>query len=144
MMLDKKNLSKLKFIYRLFYDSTDKKLHCEKYPVIYINSKVVYYKNVRKGETLGVIDLTMLQDISISEWYERKGDTIVTNINFYALYFSDAGNNCKQILEKLNAGLTEKNKLREKKMAEEALQKKYREYEKALVAYEEKYGKFKG
>ena len=84
----------------------------------------------------------MLQDISISEWYERKGNTIATNINFYALYFADVGNNCNQILSEINIVLEEKNKLREKKMAEEALQKKYREYEKALAAYEEKYGKF--
>lgn len=142
-MLDKKNLSKIKFIYRLFYDSTDKKLHCEKYPVIYINSKVIYYKNVRKGENLGVIDLNMLQDISISEWYERKGDTIATNINFYALYFADAGNNCKQILAELNAGLEERNRIKEKMKAKEELIKKKGEYESALAAYEEKYGKFK-
>jgi hypothetical protein len=45
------DLSKRKYIYRI-YSSEDCVIHCEKHPVIYINSKVVYYKDHRKQEYL--------------------------------------------------------------------------------------------
>lgn len=50
-MLDKKNLSKIKYIYRIY--SADNMLHLERYPVVYINSEVVYYKEARKNAWLG-------------------------------------------------------------------------------------------
>lgn len=45
------DLSKRKYIYRI-YSSEDRVIHCEKHPVIYINSFVVYYKDHRKQEYL--------------------------------------------------------------------------------------------
>lgn len=38
------DLSKVKYIYRIYESYPDGKLHCEKYPVIYINKEVTYFK----------------------------------------------------------------------------------------------------
>ena len=42
----KKNLSKCKYIYRIYKENNS--FHIEKYPIVYINSEVVYFKNGRK------------------------------------------------------------------------------------------------
>lgn len=49
--MDKNNLSKLKYIYRI-YESEDKKLHLERYPIVYINQEVVYFKTGRDNMKL--------------------------------------------------------------------------------------------
>ena len=41
--MELKDLSKIKYIYRI-YESKDYVLHLEKYPVIYINSEILYFK----------------------------------------------------------------------------------------------------
>lgn len=48
--MDVKNLNKKKYIYHVYTSSCDNysKLHFEKFPVIYINQTVVYYKGNRK------------------------------------------------------------------------------------------------
>lgn len=48
--MDPKNLSKQKYIYRL-YRASDDRLHVEKFPVIYANKKRVYFK---VGEELSI------------------------------------------------------------------------------------------
>lgn len=42
----KKNLSKCKYVYRIYKENNN--FHIEKYPIVYINSDVVYFKNGRK------------------------------------------------------------------------------------------------
>lgn len=42
----KKNLSKCKYVYRIYKENNS--FHIEKYPIVYINSEVVYFKNGRK------------------------------------------------------------------------------------------------
>ena len=44
----KKNLSKCKYVYRIYKENDN--FHIEKYPIVYINSEVVYYKHVRKND----------------------------------------------------------------------------------------------
>lgn len=44
----KKNLSKCKYIYRIYREHEN--FHIEKYPIVYINSKVVYFKTGRKND----------------------------------------------------------------------------------------------
>ena len=44
----KKNLSKCKYVYRIYKENYN--FHIEKYPIVYINSEVVYYKHVRKND----------------------------------------------------------------------------------------------
>ena len=53
MAIDKKELSKKKYIYRL-YEDKDGVPHVEKYPVIYINEKYVYFKVASKSELMRV------------------------------------------------------------------------------------------
>lgn len=43
----KKNLSKCKYIYRIYKENDS--FHIEKYPIVYINSEVVYFKTGRKN-----------------------------------------------------------------------------------------------
>ena len=43
----KKNLSKCKYVYRIYKENNN--FHIEKYPIVYINSDVVYFKNGRKN-----------------------------------------------------------------------------------------------
>lgn len=47
-MIDIKNLSKIKYIYRVY--KADNKFHCEKYPVIYMNKTEIYFKTGRKSD----------------------------------------------------------------------------------------------
>lgn len=47
--MDKENLCKHKWIYYVYTDSKGDN-HIEKYPVVYINSKYVYFKHSRKDE----------------------------------------------------------------------------------------------
>ena len=44
--MDYKNLNKYKYIYHIYQSGNI--IHIEKYPVIYINSKVIYFKTGRK------------------------------------------------------------------------------------------------
>ena len=43
----KKNLSKCKYVYRIYKENDS--FHIEKYPIVYINSNVVYFKTGRKN-----------------------------------------------------------------------------------------------
>ena len=68
--MDLKNLSKYKYIYRI-YESSDEVLHCEKYPVIYINNKVVYFKDARKQERLNYKDVNKILD-NFTKFYQGE------------------------------------------------------------------------
>lgn len=59
--MELKNLSKVKYIYRI-YESDNEVLHIERYPVIYINSKVVYFKTASKQEYLECKKITEVSD----------------------------------------------------------------------------------
>ena len=61
MSLDKGNLSKIKHIYRI-YTSQDKKIHCERYPVVYINETYVYYVQSKRS-ILEYVSLTSLREV---------------------------------------------------------------------------------
>jgi hypothetical protein len=60
-MTDKTTLSKHKYIYRVYEDSTGE-VHCSKYPIIYLNSKVVYFKDARKHEYLANVLVSKIYD----------------------------------------------------------------------------------
>lgn len=51
--MDAVNLSKMKYIYKI-YESKDGVLHCEKFPIIYVNKKYVYFKS----DDSGMLDFT--------------------------------------------------------------------------------------
>ena len=125
-MIDLKKLSKIKHIYRI-YESEDEVLHCEKYPVIYINSKVVYFKDARKQEMLNYINISNVLD-SITDFYQN---------NYYLnhcrpcfdKYFWNMETNIQEIYEDLK---TQRNAIRTKNEEE----KKRNRYEKAKREYE--------
>lgn len=79
MSIDKKNLGKQKYIFRI-YASEDKVIHCEKHPVIYLNSEVVYFKDTRKKEYLNNTKFNNVKDeylgitskdLSLYGWYDN-------------------------------------------------------------------------
>ena len=90
-MLDMKNLSKLKYIYRI-YESSDKILHLEKYPIIYINSEVVYFKMARKQEDIHKKDFKNIKQ-EIKKYYTS------TYLNYpcYNEYYLDTEKNINDI-----------------------------------------------
>lgn len=139
--MEAKDLSKVKYIYRI-YESSDEVLHCEKYPVIYINSKVVYFKTARKQDLLqyqyvkNVLDNFINFDLNESNWYRTY---------FYG-YFWNIETNVEEIYEDLKK---QRNILRQNDAAKRKqlrLEKAKREYEAALKDIEvfEKLGKVLG
>jgi hypothetical protein len=75
--MDPKNLSKQKYIYRL-YQASDDRLHIEKFPVIYANKNKVYFK---VGEELAYHEYKTI----FSEFADIKNFTKYTLRN--GLYF---------------------------------------------------------
>lgn len=126
-MLDFTNLSKIKHIYRI-YESDDRVLHCEKYPVIYINSEVVYFKDARKKECLNYVYVkNVLHDFT--EFYR-------SNYNYpcFNRFFWNVEENIKEIYEDLKKQreiLISKN---EEEKAYNRLELAKREYENAQRA----------
>ena len=60
-MIDLTALSKHKHLYHIYEDSIGE-LHCTKYPIIYLNSKVVYFKDARKQEYISYVKLCNIYD----------------------------------------------------------------------------------
>lgn len=134
-MLDLKNLSKVKHIYRI-YETDDKVLHCEKYPVIYINSEVVYFKRGRKM----TLDYTRTQDVhdDVTEFcndnnYWKNAGYRLPRINKYfwnvETNILDIFENMKKQHDKMRRQIDAKNKI-------DRLERAKLEYEKALKAVE--------
>jgi hypothetical protein len=125
-MADLNNLSKIKYIYRI-YESEDEVLHCEKYPVVYINSKVVYFKDARKQEYLNYVRLSNVLD-NFTQFYQN---------NYYLSHYRPCFNryffNMETNIEEIYADLK---KQREIIRCKDAEQKKIDRYEKAKREYE--------
>ena len=77
MDINKKELSKKKYIYRL-YEAKDGVPHVEKYPVIYINERYVYFKVASKSE-LGRVDISYTYTSVVAygkkDFYNRRIET---------------------------------------------------------------------
>jgi hypothetical protein len=80
--MDKQNLSKYKYIYRIYEDRTGE-VHCTKHPVIYINSKVVYFKDARKQEYLSYISVDGVSDDFASYTNEVLSKPYYRSVNHY-------------------------------------------------------------
>ena len=138
-MLDTKNLSKIKYIYRIY--SADDMLHLERYPVVYINSEVVYYKNARKNSFLGYEYLTSILDChtTVGKPYTYTGYALpYVNKYFFGIetdiheIFEDLKKQYDVLLAEQLAYLNRTDE--EKKRAR--LEKAKREYEAALKELE--------
>jgi len=57
--MDKENLSKIKYVYKIY--GAGNVVHCEKYPIAYINSNYIYYKVARQS-TLMMLDVKLVKD----------------------------------------------------------------------------------
>lgn len=64
-MVDKENLSKLRYVYYV-YQAEDTHYHVERYPIVYINSDLVYYKHYG-NKYLQCIEMKYVRD-SLSDY----------------------------------------------------------------------------
>lgn len=133
-MADLQNLSKIKYIYRV-YESKDKVLHCEKYPVIYINSEVVYFKDCRKQSYLNYIHIENVQDNFIDFKKNYLTHSFGSHVGFDR-YFWNIETNIKEIYEDLQKQRILMMKEREKENKYKALEIAKKKYEDALKEIE--------
>ena len=125
-MVDLNDLGKIKYIYRI-YESRDEVLHCEKYPVVYINSKVVYFKDVRKQEYLNYVRISNVLD-NFTQFYQNNYFT-----NYYRPCFDKYFFSVETNIEEIYADLKKQREIIRGKNEE---QKKIDRYEKAKREYE--------
>lgn len=59
--MNKSELSKRKYIYKVYQSCGDNSFHIERYPIIYTNSAYVYFKVANKQE-LGRVDFRRIKD----------------------------------------------------------------------------------
>ena len=138
--MDAKNLSKQKYIYRI-YESRDGKLHCEKYPIIYVNSMVVYFKDGRKNGSLGCTYIeNILDDTTTINPARLAEEPQLYRCRFNRYFWKVDEEKIEEIFEDLTkqyAALSEVNRKRWFKQR----------YEQAKIAYEialEDYKKYGG
>ena len=128
--MEAKDLSKVKYIYRI-YESSDGLLHFEKYPVIYVNSKVVYFKTGRKQEMLSY---KYVKDI-IDNFYEFQ-DGVGWYRNYYDQCFWKVEDNIEEIYRELKRQRFLLRQGDDAKKKQLRLERAKREYEAALKEVE--------
>lgn len=95
-MIDLQTLSKQKYIYRV-YETYERKLYCDKHPIIYINSKVVYFKSSRKAERLTCINANEVNDNFVHYAQKHLLDRFGGSID---AYFWDVDSNIAELYPK--------------------------------------------
>lgn len=132
-MLDKATLSKQKYIYCVYAGKDDSildgKLHIERFPVIYINSKYVYFK-FPGDEALTLEAISSVKD-SLDSLTDYDIDCLRWNRKYFWVMDKNAPETLKEIKEKRNQKM-----LKEKKeKARQDLDNAKRLYEQALDIY---------
>lgn len=125
--MDYKNLYANKYIYNV-YESSDRKIHVEKHPIIYMNSEYVYYKQSRKN-TLSmelICNLKTYKDLEKYSDYRRWYNKFFINVKEKDL---------QELVYDLNAQAEEIVKHEEELRTMTRLDKAKIEYEKALMEY---------
>ena len=136
--MEAKNLSKQKYIYRI-YESRDGVLHCERYSVVYVNSRAVYFKDGRKNQALGwIYTNAVLDDVSCIDPRETGAAPFGRyGINKYVWKVDEEKiEDVFKELKKQHLKIAENNR---KEWAKTRLERAKREYELALEDYK-KYG----
>lgn len=133
-MLDKNNLSKIKYLYRI-YESSDNIMHLEKHPIIYINSHVVYYK-VGNNEALNKRKLTCINE-KIKNFYAYNNYYYNRPVHCYEEYYYVESKEIKEIFEILKEQQKEYRANVEQKELESRYKKAEQEYLYAKVKYED-------
>lgn len=119
--MDKEFLSKQKYIY-VIYASSDKVIHCQRFPIVYLNSEFLYFKT-NQSKRLECIKTERVQDEFISP----------SSHGHYTQYFFKVENfNSKEVTEYVYKGERELKLKKEK----DTLQRLKDEYEKKLKSYE--------
>lgn len=139
-MLDKQNLSKIKYIYKIY--SADDMLHLERYPIVYINSKVVYFKENRKNDFLGRLEYDYISDTYVtlkpyySTWYLRGNIDVCEYFFGIETDIQSIYENLKEQYDKYNAERLEYLKTADERNKRLRVEKAKREYEAALKELE--------
>jgi hypothetical protein len=122
-MIDKTTLSKHKYIYRI-YENTVGEIHCAKYPIIYLNSKVVYFKDARKQEYLANVlvskvcdNFTVYAQAVLDKYYKTIDD-----------YFWDVEGNLNELFQEFK----QKRKVAKLMQAEKQITFRYVQTKKAF------------
>ena len=128
-MIDKENLCKHKWIHYIYTNSNGDN-HIEKYPVIYINDKYVYFKRARKNQLDCVCTSFVNKDLSsvFKKDYKFLWDR--------DKYFWICEENADGIIEAAKARFDEDRKKRWKAQAKLDLERAKKNYEHALKVYE--------
>lgn len=128
-MIDKENLCKHKWIHYIYTNSNGDN-HIEKYPVIYINSKYVYFKRGR-DEKLGMT-YTSFVKVNLADVFKSDYKFLSENNR----YFWINEENADGIIEAAKARFDEDRKKRWKAQAKMDLERAKKNYEHALKVYE--------
>lgn len=133
-MLDKEMLSKQKYIYCV-YSGKDDCLNVERFPIIYINNRYVYYKKPG-SETLDYKSISFVKD-SLNSLKDYE----INHLRFQRELFWNVDENIPETLDSLKKKYKDMKIKREKAEAKEQLDISKRIYEEALARYEKKYGR---
>ena len=136
-MIDTKDLGKIKYIYKV-YISKDDKLYIEKYPIIYINSKVVYFKTGRKQYYLDYCQLLSVYNNFTDLSNNILSSSYPTKRNFYSNIYLllNIEDNIEELFKELLNKYNSIGFYRRKEIAARRLEIAKRDYEKALKEYE--------
>lgn len=132
--MELKDLSKVKYIYRI-YESDNEVLHLERYPVIYINSKVVYFKTARQQEYLGCKQLKNVSD-NFMQFYQKMTRYSTQSRASFDEYFWNVETDVNKIYQDLIRQRFKMRQERDMQMKQRKLEKAKREYEAALKEIE--------
>lgn len=125
--MDYKNLYANKYIYNV-YESSDRKIHVEKHPIIYMNSEYVYYKQSRKN----TLSMELICNLKTYKDLEKYSDYI----RWYNKFFINVKEkDLQELVYDLNAQAEEIVKHEEELRTMTRLDRAKIEYEKALMEY---------
>lgn len=144
----KKNLSKYKYVYRIYKDSgVIADFHIEKYPIVYINEEVVYFKDGRKNWltpitfNTDIIYIDKVAKTSYLEAVEYINDKFIRcpwiRCGSTSVYFIDMNKIDSFDLSLIKKDLKEENKKFNIEQAEKEVQKYKKLYEDNLKKLEE-------
>ena len=107
--MDTKNLSKIKYVYQIY--SAKRIVHCERFPVIYINSKYLWHKQPMSSE------LYKLRLSSVEDEFESSEQLILTSRNevncfFFKVKDFNSSAVTSEVFAKVNGNVLEEAKMK--------------------------------
>lgn len=131
--MDKENLSKIKHIYKI-YSSKDRTVHCEKFPVVYMNSTATYYVGSKKQY------LSKVSTRAIKDSFKGVKDLGTGYYGLYEKFYLTVENfNSKECTDYVFKEKKEKRLRR----TQDRMERAKRDYERAILEYEKEQALFK-